>query len=341
VRRDTSRVDVAVAAFVALAVLPLGCGQPQRSPSASDDVPVRVSASVASSEVAPGVPFDLTVEVDRRQDALFTLPDLGEKVSGLVVMGHETSAAETVAGRVLTTETWTLKAPRSGTYLIPAAEAPWKAGEQVGTAGSGPILLEAKRPEAGEAAQEAELRDVRGPSRLDRNWAPLVAAVAALLAAAAGLVLWLRARRRRRPPAPPPTPEEEALAALAALLRPQSLEAADAGPFAFSVSAILRRYLESRFGFRAFRMTTPEVLRAMPEELASQRSVESAIRELLEASDQVKFARRPVTQAELRGWVERARAVVEQSRPRDPAGEAAPGGSAAGTASASRGGRTR
>jgi hypothetical protein len=106
-----------------------------------------------------------------------------------------------------------------------------------------------------------------------------------------------------------------ALRELAALLRSDLLREAEQGPFAYEVSAILRRYLESRYGFGAWRMTTPEVLRAMPPALATNRKVEAAVRQVLEASDRVKFAGEPVPIDELQGWVKQASDVVNTTRP--------------------------
>jgi len=273
---------------------------------------------VESADVTPGRPFELVVEVDKRADVTFDLPDVGASIEGLVILDVRRHT-ETVGDRELTRTSYKLRAPLAGTYLIPGVEAPWKTPDlQVGTVGTGPILVQAVRAAGEGGSGEEELRDlkpVRKPPALLWPW--IVGAVAMLLIVA-GLLLAIRIQRRRRTPAEPVLPaHEQALQELAALVRSDLLRTTDQGPFAYRVSAILRRYLEARYGFRAWRMTTPEVLRSMPPALAGRRELEASVREVLEASDRVKFAGQPVAVDELKGWIQRATAVVKATRPRD------------------------
>mgnify|MGYP001199170877 CR=1 FL=1 len=53
-------------------------------------------AFVDRADVTPGKPFTLTVEVDRRMDVVFDLPDVGAKIEGLVIMNQGTEPAERV-----------------------------------------------------------------------------------------------------------------------------------------------------------------------------------------------------------------------------------------------------
>jgi hypothetical protein len=304
-----------------LIVLGPGCGpQGDAFNETPDGEPVSVRAWVDRADVVPGRPFWMTVAVDQAEDVEFELPDPGAAIQRLELLAVESDPPQKAAGRVLYTQRFQLKAPLPGTYLIPGVEGPWRRGDEVGTAGSGPILVEAKRTGGTEEAGDDELRGLKAVAAPDPNRGPLLAgglALAALLLVAGFLI----ARRRGdEPPAVAPPPWEVARQALAALERGGAAQAADQGPFAFEVSAILRRYLEARFGFPAWRMTTPEVLRAMPSELARDARLEQAVRAVLEASDRVKFARDPVTPAELTGWLASVRLVVD----RTPAPEETP-----------------
>ena len=272
--------------------------------------PVLVRASVDSADVTPGRAFEVTVVVNKQADATFELPDLGTKIERLVIE-DQTRREERAGDRLIQTDVYTLKAPISGTFLIPGVEAPWRSGDVVGTAGTGPILIEAGHSGG---AEDEELRDLKGLAKADRDLEGLVvgglllALLASLLAAVASSL-----RRRRVEVVPPPPAHEVAAAALRAL-RASALD--DEGAVAYELSAILRRYLEARFGFRAWRMTTGEVLRALPPELSSLRAVEQSVREVLEASDLVKFAGEPVGRDALLAWVDRALSVVEATQPR-------------------------
>lgn len=291
-----------------LALLLVACAQ---DPYVPPDEPVVVRAFVDSSAVRPGREFDVVVEVDRLTSATFELPDLGPKLQRLSVIKQKRTE-EQAGDRTLQREVYTLKAPISGTYLIPAIDAPWRAGDEVGTAGTGQILVEASTD--GISGDE-QLRDLKGLAKPDPDPTPwIVAGVGVVLLALVGLAVLFWLRRRTPELAPVVPPDERARAALQAL---KMGDTADEGAFAYQLSAVLRRYLEERFGFAAWRMTTQEVLRAMPPELVAQRQVEAAVREVLEASDLVKFAGQPVGSPTLLAWADRALQVVDATRPRD------------------------
>ena len=306
-------------ALMALAVIALiGCTPVETEWNGdSSAAVVTVRAWVDRADVVPGKSFWLTVEVDQAADATFELPDPGANIRGLTILEAESPAPEQVGDRLLIRQRLRLKATLAGTYLIPGVEGTWRRGDEVGTAGSGPILIEAKRAGGAEDGADDALRDLKAVAPPDRDTRPLVAGGLALLVllalAAVGLIAW---RRRTVPEPTPPSAWEVALGAVATLERSGAMAAADQGPAAFEVSAILRRYVEARFGVRAWRMTTSEVLRALPREIASERELERAVRELLEASDRVKFARDPVSAEEMSGWLGSIRLLVRSTTPR-------------------------
>ncbi len=281
--------------------------------------PAVIRATVESATVVPGKPFFLTVTTDVREDVTLVLPDVGKDIEGLVLIDLFEDPPERVGDRIVSRSRYKLRAPIEGTYLIPGVEGPWKTEDlQVGTTGTGPILVEATRL----GTQEEELRDLKPAIAPPPSIVPLVLGLAAAAAlSAVVLVIWVLLRRRPTPGPPPRPAHELALEALGVLATSELLREHDQGPFAYELSAILRRYLEARYGFRAWRMTTPEVLRGMPPELASSRRIEASVRQVLEASDFVKFAGQPVPVPVLKTWISEAREVVQATRP-SPEGDA-------------------
>jgi hypothetical protein len=315
--------------FLAIAALCTLLGGCEQATVETHTDPVVVTAQVERAQVTPGRPFELSVEINRRDDVEFRLPDLGAGIQGLVIMELREEGPESAAGRVLSRTIYKLKAPLSGTYLIPGAEGAWTARDgETGRAGSGPILIEAAHAAGEEGSGTSELRDIKAARAPRIHWPPFVlAGLLALLLLTA--VLLVRRARRGELPVPQRSAREIALGELDKLRRPQRLGATDQGPFAYEVSAILRRYLEAVFGFPAWRMTTAELLRAMPRELLDRRKVEVAIREVLEASDLVKFAGEQVPEAVLQLWVDQAAGVVRDTAPsptEDESGSAAEAG---------------
>ena len=156
------------------------------------------------------------------------------------------------------------------------------------------------------------------PSRVPR-WAWVIPLVA-LLAALAGWLTAAGIRRARRPapPPPPPSAEDAARAALAALRAKGWIERAESEPFFVELSAIVRRYLEDRFGLRAPELTTEEFLR----DAAVSPALTAAHRRLTETflveADLVKFARHRSESAALQAAFDAAERLVRETAPAAP-----------------------
>lgn len=131
--------------------------------------------------------------------------------------------------------------------------------------------------------------------------------LAALLcfAAAAAALLAERARSRRRETAP--RPAVPPLAELLAALAPLPAAAPEASHTALSLA--LRRYLGRALGFHAAESTTSEIGRQLAGRDLGRELVRGAV-QLLRDCDQVKFARRPASAAELAARIEVARGVA-------------------------------
>ena len=303
-----------------LALLLVACGpQGDAFNEPADGEPVLVRGWGGPGGRGARRPFTHTVEVEQADGVEFELPDPAASITGLVLMNVDSKPAESAGGRTLYHQEFQLKAPKPGTYLIPGVEGPWRRGDEVGTAGSGPILVEAKRTGGTEEAGDDVLRDLKAVAAPDPNRRRSTPADWPSPCCCCSARGWPGGAQREADLPPPTPPWEVARHDLKRLERSGAADAPDQGPFAFEVSAILRRYLEARFGFTAYRMTTPEVLRAPPTELARDLQVENAIRTVLEASDRVKFAGEPVPRAELDSWS--AACASSSTRPPPPTEE--------------------
>ncbi len=145
-------------------------------------------------------------------------------------------------------------------------------------------------PLAEQVAAMQDIRDIRPP--LSYGWDPrwrLALAALGLLAAALPVLYALRRRSRRPREAAAATaepPHQVALAGLAAL--EGRLDEPDKR-FYFDLSALLRTYLDARYGLDTREKTTEELLplvRGLPEP-ADLRTV---LAELLRGADPVKYA---------------------------------------------------
>ena len=96
------------------------------------------------------------------------------------------------------------------------------------------------------------------------------------------------------------------------------IEALNVEPFYVELSAIVRRYLEARFGLRAPERTTEEFIR----DALTSKKLSDPHRDLvagfLEQSDLVKFARHAPGPTDMRNALESAERLVHETMPVEP-----------------------
>jgi len=160
------------------------------------------------------------------------------------------------------------------------------------------------------------IEDLRLLSPPDHRWA-LVLAVAVMTVLA--LLWWWRRHPRLRPAAPdaPESPGappwETALAELerlTALLQPDTSR-----DYAMASTAVLRRYVEQRYGLRAPRLATEEFLVAASRAEALPPDHREGLGRFLRLGDLLKFGRYTATAGELGELHAAALAFVMASRP--------------------------
>jgi hypothetical protein len=163
-------------------------------------------------------------------------------------------------------------------------------------------------------------RDVLGPDRL---WWPPLLVIAGVLLVLMGLYWWWRERRQGpvMEPMPQLTPRQRALAALDHVRTLGLLEAGEAKAFYSLVTEALRRYLAELDGTWGEDLTTREVVGRMAR--ASRSADVRELRDLLDAADLVKFARRKPGRVEAEAEWARVRRWVARFGPPAPAPEQA------------------
>ena len=165
------------------------------------------------------------------------------------------------------------------------------------------------------------IEDLRLLSPPNHRWAVALALTCAALAV---LTWWWRRLRHARPtPSPLRAPSgsppwEIALAELerlAALLRPETSR-----DYAIASTAVLRRYLEQRYGLRAPRLATEEFLEAASRAEALPPEHRPSLDRFLRLCDLLKFGRYTAGAGELRELHAAALGFVMASRPAEDAG---------------------
>lgn len=134
----------------------------------------------------------------------------------------------------------------------------------------------------------------------------------------AGFYFWWRWKNR---PAPGTmveetllSAEEEALLRLSRLFDSDLLRQGKLKQYFLVLSEILRKYFERRFEIQAVELTTSEILRALRDKSVDA-STRELIREVLDQADWVKFAKWSPTVPEILQINQKAKAIVEATKP--------------------------
>ena len=216
----------------------------------------------------------------------------------------------------------------AGEYQVPGlvVAVARRDGEPADLVHTEPILLTVTSVLAG-AGEAAALQDVAEPVAVPpRVGRLLLLAALGVLAAgviAASVVLLRRRAARTASRAAIVPPHEAALRALRELASGDLLQR-DLLAFHTAVAAIVRRYLEQRFGVRAPERTTEELMSILAGGGWLDDPQRRALHAFLAQCDRVKFARARPTATASQGLLDTATTLVTATRPPDQEPETAP-----------------
>jgi hypothetical protein len=251
---------------------------------------VRVEAALSTNTCHIGDPVRLTLRIAHPPGARIEPPALTQG-RAIVVRDQRQSTAEK-DGVATTTVEADLLSFEVGAHLAASGDVRVVEGTNVTRHPVPAPTLIVESVLQGTNDPPRDLRPpVAWPARLP--W-KLAAAAAAILVLAAGAILWL-IYRKKRPPALPVVAKvpahEAAQRALRALKSRRWIEEGVVEPFYVELSAIVRTYLEDRFGLRAPERTTEEFLREASASAALREDHRKLTTDFLEQADLVKFAR--------------------------------------------------
>jgi len=280
-----------------------------------------VSLTIRLSKGKIGLADHLLMEQEVRADAGFKaeLPEFSpDEFTGMGVTAVDDLPSAKDGGATVKRRRLTLEPEKSGTLTIPAFEA-WfvKEGtEKDSFVASKPIEVEVAPIEDAAKVDLPDPRPLiagasRGENRISPYWAALL-----LVPIVAGA--WFYFHRRGARIVPPRPAHEIAWEGFQRLIAAALIEKGEIERFFVALSAILREYVERRFGVRAPERTTKEFL----DEAARDARLTEHRRDLaqfLTLADRVKFARFTPEEADVKVAFERARDFVAKTREADHA----------------------
>ncbi len=330
------RTRVAAFALAAAVVVPdpaSAVATPDAVPSPASTVgavapesPVAITAKAEPDTVTIGTRFRYTVEIVAPPGFEVVMTQPTERLGEFDIVDFGDVPRSTRDGATVLGRWYTLVGFEPGHKLVPTPPVRYRApGGELTEIPSREIVVtvESVLARAGDAK---DIRDIKPPEEPPVDWRPyyIIAAAVAVLVALVLLVTWLLRRRRRAEQAAAPRPPHEIAREELDRLWARGLITVGAFKEYYSaLSAIVRLYIERRFGVRAPEMTTEEFLLATARSGRLEPAHRTLLGEFLTESDLVKFARHLPTIADCeRAYASARRFVDETAAPEaaDPGG---------------------
>ena len=261
----------------------------------------------------------------RHQSDLLISVSAPQPAAGLELLDASPPATEPAGDGLVTTFSYVMAAFALGELQPGALRVSWLRSD--GTAGSVEVAAPALRVRSTLSAGDTQLRPLKPQAAIagaPPPWQRPATAVAggALFALFAGAA-WLMVVRRRRPEpeaidAPVAGPEERARLQLDRLAAARMLGERDFERYYGTISAVVRGYLQDRFGFRATALTASELQSRMTDQ-GVERWQARLVSGLLDRCDAAVYAHRHPDPASADHDLTAAYEIVELSTPRSPA----------------------
>jgi len=301
------------------------------------DVQLRVTAS--KDRVTVAEPLRLTVQVDAPEHIEVRMPQFGPKIDAFNVHGVDEQPVETRGDQRIYRRQYALDVFTSGVHTFPkvtvaygdapipaitnhddaAASPPGDSG--LARLSTEPIDVEVTSLLEGEF-DPGRFHDVKSVASLprDRTWDWIYWSAGAALAAVLliATIRSIRNRVKRARKVPIPLPHEWAMAQLQRLAEQDLIKRGEIKAYYYSLSEIVRTYIELRFRLMAPERTTEEFLAELRTSNRLSNAHKALLGEFLEACDRVKYALHEPHEIEIERVFQSAGQFVQQTRPVRP-----------------------
>lgn len=286
---------------------------------------VTVVGRTDRERVSIGSPFRYTVEVRAPKHVEIVVPVLGGQLGDFFVTDFGSEPVSEEGDQGIVSRWYTMVTYRTGLLFIPGLPVQYRMpGVDLERVDGEDIAIRVVSLVDG-AVDSSDIQDIKAPVAVPFDWTPVVVGGIGCIGLLGLVLAAARLLRRINAPAaaaPPPPPDVVALEALTRLRRHRLAEPEERVQWYVALSAIVRTYIEGRFGLRAPEMTTEEFIVAVQRDSRLSPEHRRLLGEFLAECDLVKFARvLPDIDAAERAY-EAARRFVSDTRPPSGAVEA-------------------
>lgn len=281
---------------------------------------VALEARVDRSKITIGDLIKYSIIVTHGEKVTVELPELGANLGAFEIRDYQDLAPAARAGEIIQQREYLISTYDIGNYEIPPVSVRYTLPNDTTryelTTEKIAIVVESVKP-----SQAGDIRDIKPPLLIPRDWKRIVRfAVAGLLIIVIAVLVFWYVRRLRQGKSllatreKPKRPSHEiALEELEQLLQWQLLEKGEVKAFYSRISEIIRRYIEGRYFISALEMTTGQLIDAMHLAEIEAEPIRM-VEDFLMACDLVKFAKYIPTPAENQQVIDQAYAIVNTTK---------------------------
>ncbi len=262
----------------------------------AQESPVSVESRIDKSTITIGDTVRYTVRLTHDENVKVQWPALGANLGAFEIRDYDKSDPRKVKGRLVEEIAYTISTFDTGRFEIPPLTISYQTPPDTVwhhlQTEKLDIYVASMRP-----SQDGDIRDIKAPWELPRDWKLILRiaaiATAVLLLAGIGFYYWRKRQGKgllpeKKEPARPA--HEVALEALRKLRESDLLATGKIKAYYSELSEIIRRYIEGRYFVPALELTSGELMKNL-KAVALENGAQEMLRELLEISDLVKFAK--------------------------------------------------
>jgi len=279
--------------------------------------PVTVIASTDVEEATIGDKIRYSIIIISDPEIEIKAPQFGENLGGFAIKDFGQLPQRKYKGKNRQEQWYILDTYITGIYTIPAPVVKFTGsdGEEKEIEGND-VSVEVKSVIA-DGEEPEDIKDIAGPVDLPKDYTPHIwigAVAVAIIGAGVTTYILLRRRERVVEEAPPRPAHEIAYEQLQEIADAELIETGETEIYYVLLSAVVRHYLENRFGLHAPEMTTEEFLQIAASDSQLVEDHKSLLRDFLTECDLVKFARYGPDEGQMRTAFESAKRFVDETR---------------------------
>lgn len=279
---------------------------------------VAINSSVDKNHITIGDLIRYSVKITRDSDLVVELPGLAANLGEFEIRDYAVHETRTYNSFSVDSIDYIITTFDTGNYVIPRISMTiLKADSSRDTLSTDPISIRVESVMKGEAR---DIRDIKPPLSIERDWTPYflygALGAAALLLAAAGYWYYRRKKTGQEVPVrkiPIRPAHETALEALEELTGSPLLAKGEIKEYHIRISDILRRYIDERYFIPALEMTTDQTIAALRQH-GEPESLLELLEEFLNGCDLVKFAKASPSSETIAHTTESAFEYVNRTR---------------------------